>query len=363
MSKRQQRHNIVEEDIYNILMSDISWEKFHGRSILVTGANGMLLSYVTLTLLQYRKEHPDSGLRIFALARSTERAKELYATYWNQDFFSFVEADICEPLSPSLRFDYIIHGASPADPKQFGADPAGVFLPNVMGLYQILQLAQLSKAEGVLFLSSGAIYGEMDESVSTIREDMCGSVDPLDERSCYAEGKRAGETLCAIWSRQHHVSTKIVRISHTFGPTMNMEADSRVFSEFVRNIVERKNIQMKSDGSAVRPFCYITDCVEGMFRVLLQGESGQAYNLAGDEYYSIHELAEMLCGLFPERELRVVRVDRDESDTYLAAKESAPKIVDTERLKMLGWRLKVTVQDGLCRTVMAIEESTSYNRK
>ena len=350
-----QQHDIIEEDIHNILASDILWEEFHGRSILVTGANGMLPSYVALTLLQYRREHPDSELRISALARSAERAKERYASYWDEEYFHFIEADVCESLSPSLRFDYIVHGASPADPRRYGADPASVFLPNVVGLHQILQLAQSSKAESVLFLSSGAVYGEMDESIPAIREDMCGRVDPLDERSCYAEGKRAGETLCAIWSRQYHVPAKIVRISHTFGPTMNIEGDSRAFSEFVRNIVEHKDIQMKSDGSAVRPFCYITDCTEGMLRILLQGESGQAYNLAGDEYYSIRELAEMLCASFPERGLHVVRADREESDTYLAARESAPQKVDTERLKALGWRPKVKIQDGLRRTVLAIE--------
>lgn len=356
VTEGQKRRSIIKEDIHNILVSDIPWGNFHGRSILVTGANGMLPSYIALTLLQYRKEHPDSGLHISALARSTERAKERYRPYWDEDYFTFIEADVCEPLPLSLRFDYIIHGASPADPRRFGADPASVFLPNVVGLHQILQLAQSSKAEGILFLSSGAVYGEMDESVSAIREDMCGKVDPLDERSCYAEGKRAGETLCEIWSRQYHIPTKIVRISHTFGPTMNIEEDSRAFSEFVRNIVEHRDIQMKSDGSAVRPFCYVTDCAEGMLRILLQGESGQAYNLAGDEYYSIRNLAEMLCGLFPERGLQVVRAGREESDTYLAAKESVPQKIDTEKLKALGWRPKVTVQDGLLRTVLAIEE-------
>lgn len=355
--KGRQWRGIVEEDIHNILTADIPWEKFHGRSVLVTGANGMLPSYAALTLLQYRREHPDSGLRVSALVRSTERTKELYAPYWDKDFFSYIEADVCEPLPPSLRFDYIIHGASTADPRRFGAEPASVFLPNVVGLYQILQLAQSSKAEGILFLSSGAIYGEISSPVPTIHEDMCGGVDPLDERSCYAEGKRAGEALCAIWSRQYHVPAKIVRISHTFGPTVDTERDSRSFSEFIRNIAERKNVRLKSDGSAVRPFCYITDCVEGMLRVLLQGESGRAYNLAGDEYLSIRGFAEMLCGLFPERGLHVVREDREASDSYLAAKEFSPKTMDTGRLKSLGWQPKVTVWEGLRRTVLAVEET------
>lgn len=353
--KKSQRISIIEEDIYNILASDIPWEKFHGRSILITGACGMLPSYLALTLLQYRRDNPNSELHISVLSRNEEKTKKRYAAYWNKDYFSYIKADTCDPLLRSLRFDYIIHGASPADPRRFGADPASVFLPNVVGLYQILISAQASNAKGVLFLSSGAVYGEVDRLVSSICEDTYGSVDPLDSRGCYVEGKRAGETLCAIWSRQYHVPTKVVRISHTFGPTMDIKGDSRAFSEFVGNIVERKNIQLKSDGSAIRPFCYITDCVEGMFRILLQGESGQAYNLAGDEYYSICTFAEILCSLFPERGLRVVQVDRKETDTYLVAKESTFRTIDTEKLKALGWQPKITVRDGLRRTVLAIE--------
>lgn len=352
--KRQ--NSIVEEDLNHILTSGIPFEKLHGQSILITGACGMLPSYLALVLLQYCGDHPDSGLRISVLARNEERARKLYAAYWDKDYFSFIKADICDPLPQSLRFDYIIHGASPADPRRFGADPASVFLPNVKGLYYLLELARISSTKGVLFLSSGAVYGEMDESVSTVCEDTYGSVDPLDARSCYAEGKRAGETMCAIWAHQFQVPTKIVRISHTFGPMMNLEKDSRAFSEFVRSIVAHENIQLKSDGSAVRPFCYVTDCVEGMFRILLCGENGQAYNLAGDEYYSIRTLAEMLCSLFPERRLHVVQTVREKGDTYLAAKESEPKVVDTGKLKALGWQPKVSVRDGLHRTVLAIEE-------
>lgn len=352
--KRQ--YSIVEEDVNNILKSGIPFEKFHGQSILITGACGMLPSYLALTLLQYCRDNPNRGLHISVLARNKERARKLYAAYWDKEFFSFIKADICNPLPQSLRFDYIIHGASPADPRRFGADPASVFLPNVKGLYYLLELARISRTKSILFLSSGAVYGEMDESVSTVCEDTYGSVDPLNARSCYAEGKRAGETLCAIWFHQYHISTKIVRISHTFGPTMNIKEDSRAFSEFVRNIVEHKDIQMKSDGSAVRPFCYITDCVEGIFCILLQGESGQAYNLAGDEYYSIRTLAEMLCGLFPERGLHVVQVERERGDTYLAAKEYVSTTVDTGKLKALGWKPRVMVRDGLRRTVLAIEK-------
>jgi len=349
-------NKIIYEDICRILEGELPWERFTNASVLITGATGMLPSYLALTLLGYRKNNPACGLEIFVLARNSGAAKRRFASYWEQPYFHFVQADVCEGLPDTCTFDYIIHGASPADPRQFGKNPAGVFLPNVLGLYHILEAARKSSAKGVLFMSSGEIYGRLPATIETIHEDDSGVVDPMALRSCYAEGKRAGETLCKIWAEQFHVPAKVVRISHTFGPTMDIYKDSRSFAEFTRCVIERRDIQLKSDGSAVRPFCYVSDCAEGILRILLLGKNGMAYNLAGEEYCSILELADLLCGLFPKRQLHVVRTVRDIGDTYLEA-ETHPVIrVDTSRLKTLGWQPKVSIEEGFRRTIQAIED-------
>ena len=348
------RTKIIDEDIAHILEENLPWEQFHNTAVLITGGTGMLPSYLALTLLYYRRQFSDCGLEIYVLSRNAEAAKQRYAAYWEENYFHHIQADVCNELPEMVPFDFIIHGASPADPRRFGKDPASVFLPNTIGVYHLLEAARRSSARGIRYLSSGEIYGRLPENTQIVRESDQGCVDPLELRSCYAEGKRAGETLCKIWAEQYQVPAKVVRISHTFGPTMDIYRDSRSFAEFSRCIIDRRDIQLKSDGSAVRPFCYISDCVEGMFRVLLLGEAGQAYNLAGDEYFSILELAEMLCGLFPERELKVVRCIRSAGDTYLEA-EKQPRIhVDTGRLKSLGWRPKISVSEGFCRTILYI---------
>lgn len=346
---------IVEEDICRVLAAPLPWTDFHHSSVLVTGGNGMLPSFLALTLLYYRQRAADCGLEVFVLARNVETAKRIYAAYWDEPYFHLINADVCERLPGVYSFDYVIHGASPADPRQFGKDPAGVFLPNTLGTYNLLEHARRGGASGVLFMSSGEVYGRLAEETETIRETDFGGVDPLNLRSCYAEGKRAGETLCKIWAEQYGVPAKIVRISHTYGPTMDIYRDSRSFAEFTRCVVECRDIQMKSDGSAVRPFCYVGDCAEGMLRVLLTGRSGQAYNLAGDEYLSILELARLLSGLFPERRLRTVRIARDEKSTYLEAEKRPVLRVDTSQLKMLGWRPKVSAAEGFRRTILSIE--------
>lgn len=346
---------ILNEDITCILGERLPWERFHNATVLITGGTGMLPSYLALTLLYYRRNWPDCGLEVSVLARDTEAARRRYAGYWSEPYFHFIQADVCDDLPETLSFDFIIHGASPADPRRFGRDPASVFLPNTIGTYRILEAGKRSAAKSVLYMSSGEVYGHLPEGKNMVQEHDCGCVDPMALRSCYAEGKRAGETLCKIWAEQYHVPAKVVRISHTFGPTMDISRDSRAFAEFIRCIVERRDIQLKSDGSAVRPFCYISDCVEGMLRILLLGESGQAYNLAGDEYFSILRLSRLLCDLFPKRRLRVVRTDRALDDTYLEAEEQHTVRVDTSRLRSLGWCPKVSVTEGFRRTILSIE--------
>lgn len=358
MSKGDQQAalgQIIDEDVARILAEEMPWQRLHNASVLVTGGTGMLPAYLALTLLGYRKTRPACGLEVYVLARNAKAAKQRFALYWGQPYFHFIEADVCRGLLDTPLFDYIIHGASPSDPRRFGEDPAGVFLPNVLGLYRLLEAARKTGAKSVLFMSSGEVYGRLPEQTGKIRECDFGAVDPMTLRSCYAEGKRAGETLCKIWAEQYRVPAKAVRLSHTFGPTMDIERDSRSFAEFVRCVVERKDIQLKSDGSAIRPFCYISDCVEGMLRILLMGESGRAYNLAGDEYRSILEVAELLSGLFPERGLRVVRCAREAADPYLEAEKQPVHRVDTSSLKSLGWKPKVSVAEGFRRTIQSIE--------
>lgn len=289
---------ILAEDFRRIINSSLPWDRLKNASILITGATGMLPSYVALALLWYREQHPESGISITVLVRNLESARKRFTKYWDQGYFRVTQADVCQSILTSAKFDYIIHGASPADPRKFATDPTGVFLANILGTYHVLELARRSSSRGVLFMSSGEIYGHLPATLERVQEDVYGTLDHLAIRSCYAEGKRAGETLCALYANQYQLPVKIVRISHTFGPTMDIDHDSRVFAEFVKCVIDRQNIQMKSDGSAVRPFCYLSDAMEAMLLVLLLGESGQAYNLCGDEYYSVLELAGMLCGLF-----------------------------------------------------------------
>jgi UDP-glucuronate decarboxylase len=211
-------------------------------------------------------------------------------------------------------------------------------------------------ARGFLFVSSSEVYGSV-ERADSITEDDYGIVDPTQVRSCYAEGKRAGEALCVAWGHQYGIPCKIVRPFHTYGPGL-LPDDGRVFSDFAFNMIRSEDIVMRSDGSARRAYCYVADAVSGFFSVLLDGEQGTAYNVANaDAELSVLELAEMLVGLYPERELRVVRQSPVAGSTYTPStfQRLVPSV---DRLKALGWRAKVSPRQGFRRMIDAYDPAT-----
>jgi nucleoside-diphosphate-sugar epimerase len=264
-----------------------------------------------------------------------------------------VVQDVREPYRGPEKVDLLVHAASQASPKYFATDPVGTFEANVIGTRNMLEVARNAKSAGFLFFSSGEVYGERANLSVPATESSYGYLDPINLRSCYAEGKRAGETLCACWHDQFGIPAKIVRVSHTYGPGMDLN-DGRVFADFVADIVGGRNIVMKSDGSTRRSFCYLADATVAYFTVLLRGNSGEAYNVGSDSECSILDLAEMLCGIFPERNLKVIRQERNQDDTYVASAIAGGHF-DLSKIRSLGWEPTTSIEEGFKRTVRSYE--------
>ncbi|WP_244262481.1 NAD-dependent epimerase/dehydratase family protein [Yersinia bercovieri] len=181
-----------------------------------------------------------------------------------------------------------------------------------------------------------------------VLENDFGSLDCSELRACYAESKRMGETMCISWGEQYSVPCKIVRIFHTYGPGMDLN-DGRVFADFVSCAVQGKNIDMKSDGSAIRTFCYLSDAVHAIFKVLLCGHIGQAYNVGNERCeMNIRDLAFLVNKLSSNNNSRVIISNND--NNYILSKIN--RIVpDTTKLRSLGWRPKYDVISGFKRTI------------
>lgn len=343
--------NSIDRDDFEYILKDklVDWEKFAGKSILITGASGALPSYIAKTLLYLNSLQKSVPTTVLALVRNLERAKQQYKDFLADKNLIFIEEDVINPLNYNGNIDYIVHAASLASPKYFYSNPVEVITANVIGTNNLLALAKEKNVKSFLYFSSGEVCGNIFDSKDLVSENDYGVVDPLNVRNCYSESKRQGENLCYSYFKEYDVPIKIVRPSHTYGPSFKKN-DGRAFVSFVMNVVNNENIVLNSDGSAKRSFVYIADAVRAYFLVLLSGVNGEAYNVGNDREISIKELAELLIDLSDNKDLKVVfDIPKDAPSS-----KSTHGQLDISKIKKLGWNPKITEREGFARTIKAM---------
>ncbi|NCB94166.1 MAG: NAD-dependent epimerase/dehydratase family protein [Clostridia bacterium] len=346
-------NQIIAEDMDIIYDSRKNWDEFKDTCIYISGASGMIASYLVMYLI-YLNERKNHHIEISAGIRSIEKAKKRFGIYVEKPYFHLLSTDVICPVDASQKWDYIIHAASLASPQYYGSMPVETMLPNIIGTYELLKHSVQNPPKSFLFFSSGSIYGKL-EGLESISENDIGAFDFTLPGNVYGESKRCGEALCYSYFREYHTPVKVARIHHTYGPTLDAAHDKRVFSEFVNNILHDQDIVMKSDGSSKRAFCYLSDSISGLLKILLDGVDGESYNIGNaDEYVSIGELAQILVSLYPQKGLKVVYEKRDDGG-YVSNPQKAEIGVDLGKLKALGWDANVSVKDGFERTVRALE--------
>jgi UDP-glucuronate decarboxylase len=349
------RINITQwQDVSSILAGDLPWRKLTGCRIVVTGAAGFLGGYLVRTLLAlYPSGKLDRPVNVIAVVRDVPKACARLCDVIDDPHLTFQTSDLRAIAKLEVAdCNYVLHAASQASPRFYSVDPVGTLLPNALGTTALLEcLRSSADPRGMLFVSSSEVYGEALCSRS-LNEESYGVLNPLSIRACYAEGKRFGEALCAAWYHQYKLPTYIVRPFHTYGHGLQ-ENDGRVFADFPFNIIRGENIVMKSDGTARRAFCYVSDAITGFFTVLLAGAPAVPYNVANSAgALSVLELAELLVSLYPEKKLSVVR-SRIASQASRMDGISSELLPDTRRLESLGWRAKVDPATGFRRMIDA----------
>jgi UDP-glucuronate decarboxylase len=350
----EKRNYIVEQDLEFVISHKLNWSLLEGKTVLITGANGFLPAYMVETILFLNEYKFSTPAKVIGLVRNIDKAKQRFRFYEERKDLILIHGDVNEPFECKWLINFIIHAASQASPKYYGKDPVGTCLPNTIGTNILLKFALKNPVESFLFFSSGEVYGEIDYTHIPTTENDYGFIDPTNVRSCYGESKRMGETMCISYYHQFNIPSKIVRPFHTYGPGMQLD-DGRVFADFVSDIVYNKNIIMKSDGSAIRAFCYLADAVIGFFTVLLKGVNGEAYNIGNPmAELSIKELAYILIGLFPEKKLQVIEIDRPSDKNYLKSNINR-NCPDITKVQKLGWSPFYSVQKGFKRTIESYE--------
>lgn len=341
-------NNIVRKDLKQMADMPLEWHGLDGKTVLVTGATGMLATYITY-LLCYLHEERNINVKVIALCRTKANAENLFAPFINEDWFDLLLQDICEPLNYSHRIDYIFHLAGNASPYYIKSDPVGIVKSNLLGTFNILDFAKIHAVGKILFASTREVYGKNEETAMLSESDF-GTLDTMEARACYPESKRAVETILRSYQLQYGVPFNSVRIAHSYGPGMKLKGDGRVMADLLSNVVNGEDIVLKSDGTAERAFCYITDAVSAMFTVLFKGESGKAYNIANEtEPVAIKDLARRLVSLRQDKHLKVVfDIPLAASTAYCNYRRSG---LDTTALEALGWQPQTGLDEGIKRTL------------
>lgn len=341
-------NKVLEQDLDAIIQENISWEKLKGKTVLITGASGMVGSYMLYVLTRLNDKY-NYNIRVIAMVRNVNKLPEEVR---NRNDVVVSVQDVTEKMNVEGAVDYIVHAASPASPLIMQNHPVETIAANTLGTFNTLTLAKEKEAEGYLFISSREIYGQPEEGQEFFYEDTYGFVDQLNPRSCYSEGKKAAETMCVSFYAEYGLNTKIARLAHTYGPGMSIY-DGRVQADFLKNVVHNEDIVLKSEGTAVRTYTYIGDAIAGLYRILLDSDD-VVYNIGNEDgKVSIKELAEIMVSIYPERNLKLV-FDIPEGGT----KGTAPYtlgILNSEKLRKLGWEPKYSVKEGFKRTLDYLE--------
>ena len=333
------------EDINAAASCIINWEKLNGKSILITGATGLIGTFL-IDLLMYRNINYNDNITIYALNQSKEKAVERFNKYFNSPFFISIQKDLQTPFELNASVDYIIHGASNTHPIAYASEPVNTILLSVLGTKTILDFAAAHSVKRTLFLSSVEIYGENRGDTEMFNEEYCGFIDCNTLRAGYPEGKRAAEALCQAYRKENNIDVVIARCCRVYGPTMGNE-DSKVIAQFIRNCINNENIALKSKGDQLYSYCYAADICSAVLLLLLNGEDGEAYNISDNSSLTLLEIAKILS----EHSAKEIVYDTPAAAEASGYSKATKALLDSSKLQKLGWKPLYSLKDGLIRTV------------
>ena len=337
----------------------INYELLKDKKILITGASGLICSFL-VDVLMYRNENYNDNIKVYMLCRNEEKIKNRFIYYdleryngSNDGNLIYIVQDVCSAFEFDENFNYIIHGASNTHPKQYSTDPVGTINTNVIGLYNILNYSVKYKPERIFMMSSVEIYGENKNDVLKFDENYLGYINCNTLRAGYPESKRLSESLCQAYISQYDLDIVIGRFSRVYGPTMRSD-DSKALAQFIKNAVNNEDIVLKSEGNQLFSYTYMCDAVSAILFILLYGKNGEAYNISDEKSdVQLKDLAKILADYNGKKVVFEIPDETERKGYSTATKD----VLDSTKLKNLGWEPLFSIEKGLNDTIDILKNS------
>lgn len=315
------------------------FEKFDSRTVVISGATGLIGSQLALCFLIYNRLF-DGKIRVIGLIRNESKAKTIFGSFYS--FIEFIKSDIRSLTAINASIDYIFHTAAVTQSQIMIERPVETMDTMYQGTKNLLEIARTRKSK-FIYISSMEAFGITDPRLDLIRENDLGYIDLSNVRSTYSEGKRVCELLTTAYASQYKIETFNVRLAQTFGPGSD-KADSRVFSYFANSALAGNDILIKSSGESMGNYVDVRDAINAILTVSQLGEIGETYTVVNEKStMSIRNLAGFVATRFSSGKSNIIIQNNSQEKKKFAP--DTPMKLSSSKLRSLGWSPEYEITD------------------
>lgn len=344
-----------QEDFEKIYQTVPMIQRFQGKTILITGAGGMIGSFI-VDFFMYCTEKKGFGCKVYGTGRCITKLSHRFSPFSEIENLQFLRYEMGMPIDWNYEElcapDFLIHCAGSGSPSEFMQNPAKMIRDTVAGTYDLIEYVSKIGKPICIMTSSGEVYGKALPGTRVFTEESHGEINHISQRSCYPVAKKAAESLWLSYGRQTGMQMVIARLCHIYGPTAKPD-ESRIAGLCLSSALRAEDIVLKSCGLQRRSWCYVADCASGILTALLMGENGEAYNVAPDGEATIAELAQKTAGLVHKRVLFKLpsEAEREKFNPMDMC------VLSAEKLKSIGWKALYNLDQGLERSYKIIRQA------